>query len=79
VQAVESQLLATCLDYSPILNMETKNSSETSVYFQRATRRYIPENRDIPNIYFFYENSEVLGTANVKNSVFWDVTPLSLL
>jgi hypothetical protein len=30
--------------------METTSSSETSVYYQRTTRRYIPEDRTLHNL-----------------------------
>jgi hypothetical protein len=36
-------LLVSCLAYSSTLKMEATCSSETSVYFQRTTGRYIPE------------------------------------
>jgi hypothetical protein len=48
-----ADLLATCfmlvsfLAYSSTVNMEATCSSETSVEFQRTTRRYIPEDRDL--------------------------------
>jgi hypothetical protein len=37
--------LASCLAYSSTLKMEATCLSETSVDFQRTTRRYIPEDR----------------------------------
>jgi hypothetical protein len=39
------QDLISCLSYSSTLKMEETYSSETSVVFQRTTRRYIPEDR----------------------------------
>jgi hypothetical protein len=36
-------ILVSCLAYFSILKMEATCSSEKSVYFQRTTRRYIPE------------------------------------
>jgi hypothetical protein len=41
--------LVSCLAYSSILKMETIFSSETSVHFQRTTRRYVPEDRTLHN------------------------------
>jgi hypothetical protein len=38
-------MLAFCLAYSSTLKMEVTSSFETSVNFQRTTRRYIPEAR----------------------------------
>jgi hypothetical protein len=38
-------LLDSCLAYSSTLEMKATCSSETSVNFQRTTRRYIPEDR----------------------------------
>jgi hypothetical protein len=43
-------VLVSCLTYSFNLKMEAKNSSETSVAFQRATRRYIPEDLTLHNL-----------------------------
>jgi hypothetical protein len=42
-------VLVFCLVYSSTLKIEVTYSSETSVYFQRATRPYIPEDRPIHN------------------------------
>jgi hypothetical protein len=39
--------LVFCLAYSSTLKTEATYSSETSVVFQRNTRRYIPENRTL--------------------------------
>jgi hypothetical protein len=39
--------LLSCLAYSSTLQMEAVCSSETSVDFQRTTRRYIPEDRTL--------------------------------
>jgi hypothetical protein len=41
--------LVSFLVYSLTLKMETTCSSETSTHFQRATRRYIPEDRSLHN------------------------------
>jgi hypothetical protein len=41
---------ASCLDYSLTLKMEATCSSEISNDFQRAIRRYIPEDRTILNV-----------------------------
>jgi hypothetical protein len=41
--------LVSCSAYSSILKMEAKCSSETSVDFQRTTRRRIPEGRTLHN------------------------------
>jgi hypothetical protein len=41
-----------CLTYSSSLKMEAIRSSETSVEFKRATRRYIPEDRPLQHLYF---------------------------
>jgi hypothetical protein len=38
-------LLISCFAYSLTLMMQATCSSETQIYFQRTTRRYIPENR----------------------------------
>jgi hypothetical protein len=38
-------MLVSCLTYFLALKIVMKYSSETSVHFQRATRRYIPEGR----------------------------------
>jgi hypothetical protein len=52
--------LATCfmlvsyLAYSSTLKMEATCSSETSVDFQRITRRYIPEERALRLKYLLY-------------------------
>jgi hypothetical protein len=46
----EQTLLASCfmlVSYSSALKMEAVSSSETSVDFQRTTRRYIPEDRNL--------------------------------
>jgi hypothetical protein len=40
-------ILVSCLDYPWTLKMETTYSFETSVYFQRTTPRYIPEDRTL--------------------------------
>jgi hypothetical protein len=45
---VASRALVSCLAYTSTLKMEAICSSETSVDFQRATRRYIPEDRTLP-------------------------------
>jgi hypothetical protein len=42
--------LISCVAYSSILKMEAICSSETSVYFQRTTRRYIPEDKNSSRI-----------------------------
>jgi hypothetical protein len=42
-------MLVSCLAYSSIMKMEAKCSSETSVDFQRTTRRYITEDITLPN------------------------------
>jgi hypothetical protein len=48
---VRRMLLANCfMDYSPILKMEATCYSETSVNPQGTTRRYILEDRNLPNI-----------------------------
>jgi hypothetical protein len=39
-------ILVSCLAYSSILKMEATYPSETSVYFQRTTRRYNPQYRN---------------------------------
>jgi hypothetical protein len=59
VQSVESQptrlcllptlTLVPCSAYSVTLKMEAIYSSETSVYFQRTTWCYIPEDRTLHN------------------------------
>jgi hypothetical protein len=41
--------LVSCSDYSSTLKMEAVCSSETSVDFQRTTRRYIPQDRTLHN------------------------------
>jgi hypothetical protein len=41
------------------LKMEAKSSSETSVDFQRATRRYVPEHRNFQNLGLFTGLSSV--------------------
>jgi hypothetical protein len=41
--------LVFCLAYSSTLKMEATCSSETSVDFQRTTRRYIPEDKTLHN------------------------------
>jgi hypothetical protein len=41
--------LVSCSAYSSTLKMETICSSETSVDFQRVTRRYIPEDKTLHN------------------------------
>jgi hypothetical protein len=41
-------MLVYCLAYSSTLKMEAICSSETSVYFHRTTRRYMPEDRTLP-------------------------------
>jgi hypothetical protein len=42
-------MLISCLAYSSTLKRKTPGFSEMSVPFQRATRRYIPENRSLHN------------------------------
>jgi hypothetical protein len=42
-------MLMSCLAYSLALKMEATCPSETSIDFQRATRRYIPEDRTLHN------------------------------
>jgi hypothetical protein len=42
-------MLVSCLAYSSTLKMEARCFSETSVDFQRTTRRYIPEDRTLHN------------------------------
>jgi hypothetical protein len=44
--------LVSFLAYSPTLKMEAICSFETSVDFQRTTRRYIPEDNALRNIFF---------------------------
>jgi hypothetical protein len=39
--------LVSCLAYSSTLKVDATSSSETSVNFQRTTRRYIPEERTL--------------------------------
>jgi hypothetical protein len=40
-------VLVYCLTYSLTLKMEATYSSETSTNFQRTTRRYIPEDKNL--------------------------------
>jgi hypothetical protein len=42
-------MLVSCSAYSFTLKMEATYSSETSVDFQRDTRRYLPEDRTLRN------------------------------
>jgi hypothetical protein len=42
-------MLVSYLDYSSTLKIEATCSSETSVHFQRTTRRCIPEDRTLQN------------------------------
>jgi hypothetical protein len=64
--------LATCfalvswLTYFSTLRMEATCSSETSVDFQRTTRRYIPEDRTLHN--HLYENLKSY-LLNIFNSI----------
>jgi hypothetical protein len=44
--------VSSCLAYTSTLEMETTCSSETSVNFHRTTLHYIPEDINLPNIYF---------------------------
>jgi hypothetical protein len=53
--------LVFCLAYSSILKMEAVCSSETSVEFQRTTRRYIPEDRTLNNHRCWNLTSHVLA------------------
>jgi hypothetical protein len=48
--------------------MKAKRYSETLIN-RKATRRYIPED------YIFQERLEVITAMNMRNAVFWDVTP----
>jgi predicted membrane protein len=63
--------LASCLAYTSILKVEAR-SSETSVDFQRITRRYITKERTL-------RTSQFLMTMIMKINIFWDVTPFSLV
>jgi hypothetical protein len=42
-------MLVSCSAYPSTLNMKATFSSETSVSFQRTTRRYMPEHRTLHN------------------------------
>jgi hypothetical protein len=58
-----------CLAYSSIQKMEAISSSETSVDFQRTTRRYIPEDRILHN--HRCENFKSYILKDVSTSVLW--------
>jgi hypothetical protein len=47
-------MMVSCSDYSSTLKMENVCSSETSVDFQRTTRRYIPEDTTLLQSQIFY-------------------------
>jgi hypothetical protein len=47
-QVAPTFTLVSCSAYSSTLKMEAICSSETSVYFQRTTRRYIPDDSTLP-------------------------------
>jgi hypothetical protein len=72
--------LVSCLAYSSILKMESTYSSETSVDFQRTTRRYVPEDRTcsatmsflyVPNIHLnnLFSNNCLFSSLNVRRQV----------
>jgi hypothetical protein len=46
-------MIVSCLAYSSTLKMEARCSSETSVDFQRTTRRYIPEDGTLHSYFSF--------------------------
>jgi hypothetical protein len=47
-----SFMLVSCLDYSSVVQMEAKCSSETSTEFQRTAPRYVPEDRTLQDSRF---------------------------
>jgi hypothetical protein len=62
--------LVSCLAYSSTLKMEAKCSSETSVEFQRTTRRYIPED----NTLHAYTQFKAGFLNRWGTSHWWDLT-----
>jgi hypothetical protein len=61
MKAGGKQALVSCSAYSSTLKKETICSSETSVDFQRTTRRYIPEDSTLHN-----HRCENLTSYNIK-------------
>jgi hypothetical protein len=62
-------LLVSCLTYSSTLKMEEICFSETSVDFQRTTRRYIPEDRIFLDL-IPSSNQEYCGVFRVTGTPF---------
>jgi hypothetical protein len=65
------------------LTIKAVSTSETSVYFNQTTRRYIPEGCHLHKCYW-HENLcqvtiAVLTATSMKMTVFWDVAPCRLV
>jgi hypothetical protein len=60
-----------CMTYSSTLKMEAICSSEMSVDFQRATRRYIPEDRNLHN--HRRENLKIHTAMNVAIVLYYNI------
>jgi hypothetical protein len=71
---IDSFVLVSCFTYYSTLKKEAICSSETSVDFQRATRRYIPEYKTLHNQR--YENRNPIWHISVTKSNFQTVTLL---
>jgi hypothetical protein len=61
-------MVVSCLAYSLTLKIEVTYSSETSVGFQRATRRYIPEDRTL------HSDSRLSLTSIIEGFFLFDTT-----
>jgi hypothetical protein len=66
--------LVSCSAYSSTLKMEAMCSSETSVDFQRTTRRYIPEdstlhNNRCENLTFYLFSAYVIWTGTKFHNI----------
>jgi hypothetical protein len=62
-------MLVSCLAYSSTLKMEATYTSETSVYFQRTTWRYIAEDRALLMQFItFFDAISLIFKASFNNT-----------
>jgi hypothetical protein len=71
--------LVSCLAYSSTLKVEAICSSETSVRFQRTTRRYIPGDSTLRNLVWAYPPVNITRNLSQKLETYISFVALGLI